>query len=102
MADNLNHIRDSETTNDKQNLIGAEDMDGVGQMRKSFAKDEKAHIRMGNFIALMLTVYLGGLQFGVVISMWNVAWKPFAYQYDLSDNIEGPDNAESYQKNVIV
>jgi len=33
----------------------------------------------------MLTVYLGGLQFGIVISMWNVAWKPFAFQYDLSN-----------------
>lgn len=75
---NLNHIRDSATTADQQKLISG-DYDGMTQMRKSFQKDSKDHIRMGNFIALMLTVYLGGLQFGVVISMWNVAWKPFAF-----------------------
>jgi len=60
-------------------------MNEVTQMRKSLSKNNTDHIRMGNFIALMLTVYLGGLQFGIVISMWNVAWKPFAFQYDLSN-----------------
>lgn len=29
-----------------------------------------------------------------------MAWKPFAYQYGLDDNLEG--NPDSYKKNVIV
>lgn len=47
----------------------------------------------------MLTVYLGGIQFGIIISNWNVAFKPFAwingYTYDTSDS-------NSYMHNTVV
>ena len=57
---------------------------------------------MGNFIALMLTVYLGGIQFGIIISMWNVAWKPFAFQNNVSDDIKGEANHDITQGSVFL
>lgn len=64
-------------------------MDALVKMRASLKPGKTSHIRKCNFTALMLTVYLGGIQFGIIISWWNVAWKPFAYQYGLDYNLEG-------------
>ena len=55
---------------------------------------------MGYFLAQMFTVYLGAVQFGILISSWNVQFKPFAYLNDLEPDIS--KSTESSNKNLIV
>lgn len=95
------NVPNTNSNTDREELI-KQDIRDIAVMRESFKKGPNDHIRMANFIGLMMTVYIGGLQFGVIISMWNVAWKPFAWANGKTDNIEGEEHKESYQWNVTV
>jgi len=64
------------------------------------ARRQKTHIRMGFFVAFMLTVYLGGIQFGILISSWNVEYVPFALLNGLNPDISKSE--ESANKNLLV
>ena len=98
---NPSYRKSATDTEHTDNLL-KQDAESITQMRESLKKNKNDHIRMCHFIAMMLTVYLGGFQFGIIISMWNVAWKPFAWLNGITDDIEGDANKDSYIKNVTV
>ena len=55
---------------------------------------------MRYFVCFFMTIYLGGIQFGILISSWNVEFIPFALLNDLEPDIS--KNQESANKNLLV